>query len=111
MHVLYQCPLVRPLGLHNRGVTLASNLVLTSVLLFVIKSLAAISIPDEIFREIEKFSKEHRYSRSEVFVMAVKEFLEKLKPKELFNALNGGVLRARVFRRNNFERKKQGLLF
>jgi metal-responsive CopG/Arc/MetJ family transcriptional regulator len=48
----------------------------------------AISIPDEIFREIEKFSKEHRYSRSKVFVMAVKEFLEKLKSKELFNALN-----------------------
>jgi metal-responsive CopG/Arc/MetJ family transcriptional regulator len=48
----------------------------------------AISIPDEIFREIERFSKEHRYSRSEVFVMAVKEFLEKLKSRELFNALN-----------------------
>jgi len=47
----------------------------------------AISIPDEIFQEIEGFSKEHRYSRSEVFVMAVKEFLEKLKSKELFNAL------------------------
>ena len=48
----------------------------------------AISIPDEIFQEIERFSKEHRYSRSEVLVMAVKEFLEKLKSKELFNALN-----------------------
>jgi metal-responsive CopG/Arc/MetJ family transcriptional regulator len=48
----------------------------------------AISIPDEIFREIERFSKEHQYSRSQVFVMAVKEFLEKLKSKELFNALN-----------------------
>jgi len=47
-----------------------------------------ISIPDEIFQKIERFSKEHRYSRSEVFVMAVKEFLEKLKSKELFNALN-----------------------
>ena len=48
----------------------------------------SISIPDEIFREIEMFSKEHRYSRSEVFVLAVKEFLEKLKSKEVFNALN-----------------------
>jgi len=48
----------------------------------------AISIPDEIFREIERFSKEHRYSISEVFVMAVKEFLDKLKSKEVFNALN-----------------------
>lgn len=48
----------------------------------------AISIPDEIFQEIERFSKEHRYSRSEVFVMAAKEFLEKLKSRELFNSLN-----------------------
>jgi metal-responsive CopG/Arc/MetJ family transcriptional regulator len=48
----------------------------------------AISIPDEIFREIERFSKEHRYSRSKVFVMAVKEFLQKLETEELFNALN-----------------------
>jgi metal-responsive CopG/Arc/MetJ family transcriptional regulator len=48
----------------------------------------AISIPDEIFEEVEKYSKEHRYSRSEVFVMAVREFLEKLKSKELLNTLN-----------------------
>lgn len=47
-----------------------------------------ISIPDEIFREIERFSKEHRYSRSQVFVMVVKEFLEKLKSEELLNGLN-----------------------
>ena len=48
----------------------------------------AISIPDKIFEEVEKYSKEHRYSRSEVFVMAVREFLEKLKSKELLNTLN-----------------------
>ena len=47
-----------------------------------------ISITDEIFQEIERFSKEHRYSRSQVFVMAIKVFLEKLKSKELLNALN-----------------------
>jgi len=48
----------------------------------------AISIPDKIFEEVEKYSKEHRYSRSEVFVMAVREFLEKSKSKELLNTLN-----------------------
>lgn len=48
----------------------------------------AISIPDDIFREVEKFAEEHKYSRSEVFVVAVKEFLEKLKSKELLKALN-----------------------
>ncbi|MBM4347518.1 MAG: hypothetical protein FJ107_05225 [Deltaproteobacteria bacterium] len=48
----------------------------------------AISIPDEVFKEVDRFSKEHQYSRSEVFVMAVKEFLEKLKSQQLLNALN-----------------------
>lgn len=48
----------------------------------------AISIPDEIFEEIEKFAKEHNYSRSEVFVIAVKEFLNHLESKKLLNALN-----------------------
>jgi hypothetical protein len=48
----------------------------------------AISIPDEIFKEVEKFSKEHQYSRSEVFAIAVKEFLSKLKSKQLLDALN-----------------------
>ncbi len=48
----------------------------------------AISIPDEIFREIEKFAKEHNYSRSEVFVIAVKEFLEKLRSRQLLELLN-----------------------
>jgi predicted transcriptional regulator len=52
----------------------------------------AISIPDEIFKEVERFSREHQYSRSEVFVMAVKEFLEKLKSKELLDALNESYL-------------------
>jgi metal-responsive CopG/Arc/MetJ family transcriptional regulator len=48
----------------------------------------ALSIPDEIFREVEKFAKEHHYSRSEVFVIAVKEFLKKLESKRLLDALN-----------------------
>jgi predicted transcriptional regulator len=48
----------------------------------------AVSIPDEIFKEIEKFAEEHNYSRSEVFVIAVKEFLEKLKSRQLLNTLN-----------------------
>jgi len=48
----------------------------------------ALSIPDEIFREVEKFAKEHHFSRSEVFVIAVKEFLKKLESKKLLDALN-----------------------
>ena len=48
----------------------------------------AISIPDDIFRELEKFAKDHNYSRSEVFVLAVKEFLKRLESKQLLDALN-----------------------
>ena len=48
----------------------------------------AISIPDEIFKEVERFAKEHNYSRSEVFVIAVKEFMKKLESKKLLDLLN-----------------------
>lgn len=48
----------------------------------------AISIPDEIFKEVNKIAKEHHYSRSEVFVIAVREYLKKLRSKKLLDALN-----------------------
>jgi len=48
----------------------------------------AISIPDQLFEEVEIFSKKHRRSRSEVFAMAVKKLLEKEKTEELLAALN-----------------------
>jgi metal-responsive CopG/Arc/MetJ family transcriptional regulator len=48
----------------------------------------AISVPDNLFEEIEKVAKEHHYSRSEVFVIAVREYLEKQRSKRLLSALN-----------------------
>jgi metal-responsive CopG/Arc/MetJ family transcriptional regulator len=48
----------------------------------------AVSIPDHIFKEVEEFAKEHNYSRSEVFAIALREFMEKLKSKQLLKALN-----------------------
>jgi len=48
----------------------------------------AISIPDEIFKEVEEFAEKHKYSRSEVFAIAVKEFFEKLKSRQLLDTLN-----------------------
>jgi metal-responsive CopG/Arc/MetJ family transcriptional regulator len=48
----------------------------------------AISIPDKIFKEVEKIAKENHYSRSEVFVTAIREYLEKRKSKKLLDALN-----------------------
>jgi len=41
----------------------------------------AISIPEDIFQEVEKYAAEHECSRSEVFVRAVTDFFEK-KRKE-----------------------------
>jgi len=48
----------------------------------------AISIPDALFYEVERLSKEHRRSRSGVFVMAVEKLLEKEKARKLLDALN-----------------------
>ena len=47
-----------------------------------------ISLPDNIFKEVEKFAKEYNCSPSKVFVIALKEFLEKLKSKKLLITLN-----------------------
>ena len=48
----------------------------------------AISIPDKIFRKVDAAAKEYNYSRSELFTLAVKEFLEKIKSKKLLEAIN-----------------------
>lgn len=48
----------------------------------------AVSIPDDVFSEVEKFAREHNYSRSKVVVMAVKEMLEKYRSRKLLDALN-----------------------
>jgi len=48
----------------------------------------AISVPDELFKEVDSFAKEHHYSRSEVFTIAVKEFLDKKKSKQMLDLLN-----------------------
>jgi metal-responsive CopG/Arc/MetJ family transcriptional regulator len=47
-----------------------------------------ISVPDEMFKEIGKVVKERRSSRSEVFVTAVREYLEKRKAGKLLEAIN-----------------------
>ncbi len=48
----------------------------------------AISVPDDVFREVEKVAKERHSSRSEVIVAALREYLERRKSRELLNALN-----------------------
>jgi metal-responsive CopG/Arc/MetJ family transcriptional regulator len=48
----------------------------------------AISVPDDVFREVEKVARERQSSRSEVIVAALKEYLERRKSDDLLKALN-----------------------
>jgi metal-responsive CopG/Arc/MetJ family transcriptional regulator len=60
-----------------------------SITIGYIKSMkTAISVPENVFKEVDAFAKQHHYSRSEVFVRAVKELLEKKTSRELLYAIN-----------------------
>lgn len=48
----------------------------------------AISIPDDIFKDIEKLSKELHCSRSRLIADAAKEYIEKIKNKKILDALD-----------------------
>lgn len=52
----------------------------------------AISIPDDLFHEVEKLAKKHHASRSEVFATAVREYLEKHKSRKLLEDINTAYL-------------------
>jgi metal-responsive CopG/Arc/MetJ family transcriptional regulator len=48
----------------------------------------AISIPENIFREVKKAAEEQKRSRSEIFVEAVREYLGKLESRRILDSLN-----------------------
>lgn len=48
----------------------------------------AISVPDDLFKEVEEIAKEQHSSRSALFTIAVKEYLERIKSQRLLDALN-----------------------
>ena len=48
----------------------------------------AISIPDNIFEDIDKLSKELHRSRSQILTDAAREYIEKLKNERILKALN-----------------------
>ncbi len=48
----------------------------------------AISVPDDVFHEVDKVARERHSSRSEVIVTALKEYLERRKSGNLLKALN-----------------------
>ncbi|MBI3608757.1 MAG: ribbon-helix-helix protein, CopG family [Nitrospirae bacterium] len=48
----------------------------------------AISIPDELFESVNKLAAKSGWSRSQVFVEAVKEYIEKRRTRRILDALN-----------------------
>lgn len=48
----------------------------------------AISIPDKVFKEVEDVAKKNKSSRSELITLAVKEYLERIKNRQLLEDLN-----------------------
>ncbi len=48
----------------------------------------AISIPDDIFKDIDKLSRELHCPRSQILTNAAREYIERLKNKKIFEALN-----------------------
>ena len=48
----------------------------------------AISIPDDLFEELDKVSKEYRASRSRVITLAIEEYLDRMKSRKLLRDLN-----------------------
>ena len=48
----------------------------------------AISIPDNIFRDVKRLAEEQKRSRSEVIVEAVRLYLKDLESRRLLEALN-----------------------
>jgi metal-responsive CopG/Arc/MetJ family transcriptional regulator len=48
----------------------------------------AISIPDDLFNEVNKLARENKTSRSQIFCTAVQAYLEKIKSQKMLEALN-----------------------
>jgi metal-responsive CopG/Arc/MetJ family transcriptional regulator len=48
----------------------------------------AISLPDDLFRQVDDVAKKQKRSRSEIFAVATKEYLERLNSKTVLDSLN-----------------------
>ena len=48
----------------------------------------AISVPDDVFHEVDKVARERHSSRSEIIVSALREYLERRRSGDLLKALN-----------------------
>jgi metal-responsive CopG/Arc/MetJ family transcriptional regulator len=48
----------------------------------------AVSIPDDVFERVERFAKQAKRSRSEVFSAAVREYVARHAPDDVTEAMN-----------------------
>jgi metal-responsive CopG/Arc/MetJ family transcriptional regulator len=48
----------------------------------------AVSLPDVVFREAEKFARQHRKSRSKLYTDAIVEYLERHAPESITDSMN-----------------------
>ncbi len=48
----------------------------------------AISIPDDVFEEVEKIAKEQKKSRSQVFVSAAREYIRRSETRRIIEKLD-----------------------
>ena len=49
----------------------------------------AISLPESVFEEAEQFARKVNKSRSQLYVMAIKEYLERHESDNITEAMNG----------------------
>ena len=48
----------------------------------------AISIPDDVFKEVEKMAREQKKSRSQIFVSAAREFIQRRETRRIIEKLD-----------------------
>lgn len=48
----------------------------------------AISIPDDLFEEVSKLATKNKTSRSQIFSIAVNEYLERIRSQKMLETLN-----------------------
>jgi metal-responsive CopG/Arc/MetJ family transcriptional regulator len=51
----------------------------------------AVSIPDDVFEQVERFARRTKRSRSEVFGAALREYIARHAPDEVTDAINRAV--------------------
>ncbi len=68
----------------------------------------AISIPDNLFEQVNKLAEESNTSKSRIFCIAVREYLEKVKSQKVLDALNRAYIDEETFEEKELRKKSIG---